>query len=216
MLTVICPPETELSELIMREDGIRQVWQSVYTLQLVRDYISGADIPANSTAWRHNGRYLSQASLTLLVTGTLSKTSSHDGMTNDEPRPFQQFLDANPKAVNLPLIANQQRDVLGPIGSVTSINLARIGEPERLGYFARNQQRTASGQTHPTFEQAEADIIAWAANKPVKYTQHAVVPLASIFPNGIPKPPTPFQQWITRKILSLAQIIRGRKPGKRY
>jgi hypothetical protein len=72
-------------------------------------------------------------------------------------------------------------DIIRPrkLGTVNCINVARVGEPI-LRYFGASALCGATGQAHPTQEQAEADVLAWADGKPVAYEQHAVVPLGSL------------------------------------
>jgi hypothetical protein len=72
-------------------------------------------------------------------------------------------------------------DIIRPrkLGTVNCINVARVGEPI-LRYFGASALCGATGQAHPTQEQAEADVLAWADGKPVAYEQHAVVPLGCV------------------------------------
>lgn len=70
------------------------------------------------------------------------------------------------------------RDILGVIGQIQCINVARIGQPEQLRYFGKG--KGCSGQAHDTQAKACADVQAWHAGKPVVYEQHAVVPLGPV------------------------------------
>lgn len=70
---------------------------------------------------------------------------------------------------------NTTEPVTAEIGTVTTINVARPGEPVQLRYYGAARSG-ATGQAHATRAQAEADVKAWHEGRSPDYVKHAEMP----------------------------------------